>query len=287
MSINLSEELSVVIVTWNSVDEIGNCLNSIFLENENAPEVIVVDNNSHDRTREILAGYGDKIKVILNPDNKGYTWACNQGIEASDGKYVLLLNPDTLIVDNALEKLVDFMDKNSNAGAAAPQLLNEDMSIQHSCRTLPGYWDMFCEMTLLSAIFPRSRVFSRWKMRYFDHNTIEEVEQPMAAALIVRKDLLDRVGNMDGRYSMFFNDVDLCKKIIDTGNKIIFYPDAKILHAKGKSIYKDRARMIKVWTDDCLKYFSKHHYNLILYPVFYLSLKFTSFFRVIFAKLKS
>lgn len=287
MSINLSEDLSVVIVTWNSDDEIGNCLNSIFLENENAPEVIVVDNDSRDRTREILAGYDDKIKVILNPDNKGYTWACNQGIEASRGKYVLLLNPDTLIVDNALEKLVDFMDKNANAGAAAPQLLNEDMSIQHSCRTLPGYWDMFCEMTLLSAIFPRSRVFSRWKMRYFDHNTIEEVEQPMAAALIVRKELLDSVGNMDGRYSMFFNDVDLCKKIIDTGNKIIFYPGAKIVHAKGKSIYKDRARMIKVWTDDCLKYFSKYHYNLILYPLFYLSLKFTSFFRVIFAKLKS
>jgi GT2 family glycosyltransferase len=287
MSINLSEDLSVVIVTWNSDDEIGNCLNSIFLENENAPEVIVVDNDSHDCTREILTGYGGKIKVIFNPDNKGYTWACNQGMEASRGKYVLLLNPDTLIVGNALERLVDFMDKNSNAGAAAPQLLNEDMSIQHSCRTLPTYWDMFCEMTLLSAIFPRSRVFSRWKMRYFDHNTIEEVEQPMAAALIVRKDLLDRVGNMDGRYSMFFNDVDLCKKIIDTGNKIIFYPDAKILHAKGKSIYKDRARMIKVWTDDCLKYFSKHQYNLILYPVFYLSLKFTSFFRVIFAKQKS
>ncbi|HLT25001.1 MAG TPA: glycosyltransferase family 2 protein [Ignavibacteria bacterium] len=283
----MATDSSIVIVTWNSDDEIGNCLNSIFLENDPAPEIIIVDNASADRTKEILSGYGSKIKVILNNDNIGYTFACNQGIEASSGKYVLLLNPDTMIAGDAIQELASYLDKNPGAGAIAPQLLNEDLSIQHSVRTLPGYWDMFCEMSLLSAIFPKSRVFSRWKMRYFDHNTEQEVEQPMAAALMVRKDLLDKVGKMDGRYSMFFNDVDLCKKLLDSGNKIVFYPEAKIVHSKGKSIYKDRARMIRVWTDDCLKYFSKHHYNVILYPLFYLSLKFTSFFRVLFAKSKS
>jgi hypothetical protein len=282
----LSKALSIVIVTWNSEDEIGNCLNSIFIEETSAHEIIVVDNDSSDSTKDILKGYKDKIKLILNSSNTGYTKACNQGIEASTGDFVLLLNPDTLIVEDALDELVSFLNRHTTAGAAAPQLLNEDLSIQDSCRTLPTYWDMFCEMSLLSAIMPGSRVFSRWKMRYFDHDSMREVEQPMAAALLIRKETLSEIGNMDERYKMFFNDVDLCKKILDSGCKIIFYPDAKIIHAKGKSVYKDHKRMIKIWNSDCLKYFKKHHYNFILYPLLSFGIHFTGFFRAIFAKSK-
>ena len=280
----MSKALSIVIVTWNSDDEIGNCLNSIFIEEKSDHEIIVVDNSSTDKTREILEGYGDRITVILNSTNTGYTKACNQGMEAASGEFVLLLNPDTLIVADALEKLVSFLDRHKKAGAVAPQLLNEDMSIQNSVRTLPTYWDMFCEMSLLSAVMPKSPLFSRWKMRYFDHDSMREVEQPMAAALLIRKSTLDAIGNMDERYQMFFNDVDLCKKILDNGEKIIFYPDARIVHAKGKSVYKDHKRMIKIWNTDCLKYFKKHHDNFILYPLLALGIHFTGFFRSLFAK---
>ena len=256
------------------------------MEDQPDREVTIVDNASSDNTRKILDGYKDKVRVILNETNTGYTRACNQGIEASTGEFVLLLNPDTRIIGNALEELVSFLSRHKTAGATAPQLLNEDMSIQHSCRTLPTYWDMFCEMSLLSAIFSRSPVFSRWKMGYFDHDSMREVEQPMAAALLVRKSTLDNVGNMDERYLMFFNDVDLCKKIIGGGEKIIFYPGSRIIHAKGKSVYKDHKRMIGIWNDDCLKYFKKHHNNFILYPLLALGIRFTGFFRMLFAKSK-
>lgn len=281
----MSIRLSIVIVTWNSKGEIGPCIDSIIKDDLEGVEIIVVDNASKDKTRDIIKPL-KIIKPVLNGTNLGYTKACNQGIEKSNGEYVLLLNPDTLIYDDALKVLTEYAVKNELT-AAAPQLLNEDMTIQHSCRTLPGYWDMFCEMSLLSAIFPKSRLFSRWKMRYFDHDSVREVEQPMAAALLIKKSVLDEVGMMDERYKMFFNDVDLCKKLKDAGYKIVFYPGAKIIHSKGRSIYKDRKNMIKIWNKDCLKYFKKYHYNFILYPLLSFGIHFTGFFRTLFAKSNS
>lgn len=281
--------LSIVIVTWNSAHEIRDCVNSITASGfKNDYEIIVVDNNSTDGTPALLDELQQEeqaLNVAHIDKNMGYTWACNYGIKASVYENVLLLNPDTQIIGDALQKLVSVLNSKEKYGAAAPQLLNDDGSIQHSVRTLPSYKDMFFEMSLLSSVFSGSKYFARWKMKYFPHNETAEVEQPMAAALIVKKKILDEVGNMDERFKMFFNDVDLCKKIIDKGYKIIFYPEAKIRHSKGVSIYKDRANMIKVWTKDALAYFNKHK-NSALYPVFALGLNFTGFFRRIYYKFK-
>lgn len=275
--------LSVIIVTWNSEAEIEHCINSIIHHNINIPvEIIVVDNASNDKTRSILKNYSvqtDFVKIILNDDNKGYTLANNQGINEARGEFVLLLNPDTKITDGALEKMIEFLLVSSNAGAIAPQLLNEDYTIQKSCRTFPTYWDMFCELSLLSKIFPMSNTFARWKMNYFSHNELAEVEQPMAAALMIKKNVLDKVQGFDERYKMFFNDVDLCKSIVDAGYKIYFYPDSKIFHIKGASIYKDRKNMLKVWNDDCIKYFKKYYNNFLLTPLLSVGLKLSLPFR--------
>ncbi|MBX7045931.1 MAG: glycosyltransferase family 2 protein [Ignavibacteria bacterium] len=275
--------LSVIIVTWNSEAEIEHCINSIIHHNVNIPvEIIVVDNASKDKTRSILKNYSvqtDFVKIILNDDNKGYTLANNQGINEARGEFVLLLNPDTKITDGALEKMIEFLLVSSNAGAIAPQLLNEDYTIQKSCRAFPTYWDMFCELLLLSKIFPMSNTFARWKMNYFSHNELAEVEQPMAAALMIKKSVLDKVQGFDERYKMFFNDVDLCKSIVDAGYKIYFYSDSKIFHIKGASIYKDRKNMLRVWNDDCIKYFKKHYNNFLLTPLLSLGLKLSLPFR--------
>ncbi|MBS1514700.1 MAG: glycosyltransferase family 2 protein [Bacteroidetes bacterium] len=275
--------LSVIIVTWNSAAEIEHCINSIIHHNVNIPvEIIVVDNASKDKTRSILKNYSvqtDFVKIILNDDNKGYTLANNQGINEAKGEFVLLLNPDTKITDGALEKMIEFLLVSSDAGAVAPQLLNEDYTIQKSCRTFPTYWDMFCEFSLLSKIFPMSNTFARWKMNYFSHNELAEVEQPMAAALMIKKNVLDKVQGFDERYKMFFNDVDLCKSIVDAGYKIYFYPESKIFHIKGASIYKDRKNMLRVWNDDCIKYFKKYYNNFLLTPLLSVGLKLSLPFR--------
>jgi GT2 family glycosyltransferase len=283
-------ELSIVIVTWNSESEIGNCINSIIENTQDLNyEIIIVDNKSSDKTVEIVKNLAEdkfqRIKIILNNYNSGFTKACNEGILSSGGDNILLLNPDTKMTGDSIKILLKKLESDEKLGAAAPQLLNEDKSIQKSCRTFPTYFDMFCEFSLLSKIFPKSRIFAGWKMNYFSHDEEALVEQPMAAALMIKRKVLNEVNNFDERFIMFFNDVDLCKKIYDKGYEIIFYPKAKIVHKKGVSIFKDRERMIRVWNDDCLSYFKKYHNRFLLYNWLLVSLKVSGFLRILNYKL--
>jgi GT2 family glycosyltransferase len=284
-------DLSVVIVTWNSESEIGNCLDSIIDNTKDLNyEIVIVDNNSTDKTGEIIKIFAEnkfhKTKIILNNNNRGFTKACNEGILSAGGNNILLLNPDAKVTGNSINVLLDKLESNEKLGAIAPQLLNEDKSIQKSCRTFPTYFDMFCEFSLLSNIFPNSKLFAKWKMNYFNHDEETVVEQPMAAALMIKRKVLNEVNNFDERYIMFFNDVDLCKKIYDKGYEIVFYPQAKIIHTKGVSIFKDRERMIRVWNNDCISYFKKYHNGFILYNWLLISLNLSGFLRILNYKLQ-
>lgn len=280
-------ELSVIIVTWNSADEIVQCVESVIHNSKTIqPEIIIIDNNSSDNSFELVNNIKySNLHTYKNANNLGYTKAINQGIKYSKGKNVLLLNPDTVLERGVLDKLIDFLDTNDNYGACCPQMLNPDGTIQQSIRNFPGYWKMFCEFSLLSYIFPKSPLFGKWKMKYFDYTKNADVMQPMAAALMIKKRVLDAVDNMDERYKMFFNDVDLCKKIIDEGYKIRLITGAKVIHEHGVSIHKDRVRMIKVWNEDCLKYFEKHHNNALLLLWLKVNLAVTGFIRITYYKL--
>ncbi len=287
--------LSIVIVTWNSEEDIEECLGSIYnsFYNESVLriETIVVDNKSSDNSAAIVESFiranPYNVRLIKNSENAGYTKGCNQGMKIASGEFVLLLNPDTKIRNDAMQKMVDFLQVRNDVGAVAPQLLNNDNNVQYSCRKFPKYTDMFFEICLLSSVFFKSKFFARWKMRYFSHEELSEVEQPMGAALMIRNDLLKKINYMDERFYMFFNDIDTCKQIYNLGYKIYFNPDAKIYHKMGKSIFKDRARMIKAWNKDCLKYFRKNGYNSLLHFFLYIVLKTTGFVRVIFVKIFS
>ncbi len=283
-------DISIVIVTWNSEDEILNCLESVIvnirlLQNLET-EIIIIDNDSSDKTVEIINNLNfDKISIYKNEVNLGFTKAANQGIKYSNGKYIFLLNPDTVMNEDCIGLIFDFLKENVEYGAAAPGLKNEDGTIQYSIRNFPDYISMFFELTLLSYIFPKSRIFSRWKMEYFDYEKDSDVLQPMAAALMIKKNVLDKTGNMDEKFEMFFNDVDLCRKIIDNGFKIRYIKDARAIHKKGASIYKNRVKMIKTWNKDCIKYFKKYHYNLILINWLKLNLFISGIIRILYYKL--
>lgn len=287
--------LSIVIVTWNSEEDIVECLGSIYnsFYNESVPkiETIVVDNKSSDNSVAVVESFikanPHNVKLIKNSENAGYTKGCNQGMKIASGDFILLLNPDTVIQNDAIMKMTDFLKMRDDAGAVAPQLLSIKNEVQYSCRKFPRYTDMFFEICLLSSVFFKSKFFSRWKMRYFSHEELSEVEQPMGAALMIKNDLLKRINYMDERFYMFFNDIDTCKQIYNLGYKIYFIPDAKIYHKTGKSIFKDRARMIKAWNRDCLKYFKKNGYNPLLHFFLFIVLKTTGFIRVIFVKIFS
>lgn len=285
--------LTIALVTWNSEDEIAECMNTLFHATAKVPglklETVVIDNNSADNTVKVIENFlrvtNQNIVFIKNDDNLGFTKACNQAIQASTGDYIFILNPDTEILDDALSLMIKYLDENEQVGVVAPQLLDFHRAIQYSCRTFPTYWDMFSEMLMLATIFPRSEFFSRWKMRYFDHNSLREVDQPMGAALLLKRKVLAAVGGLDERFIMFYNDVDFCKRISDSGFKLVFFPDAKVKHMQGVSVFKDRSGMIKIWNQDCLRYFKKHNYNPFLYLLLIIGLKITGVLRVIKAKL--
>jgi GT2 family glycosyltransferase len=285
--------LSIVIVTWNSEEDIAECLGSIYNEfyDESKLKIqsIIVDNNSSDNSVAVVENFikifKHDVKLIKNSENLGFTKGCNQGIKESDGNFVMLLNPDTQVQEDALTNLVNYLNSNENYGAIAPQLITRNKTIQYSCRTFPYYRDLFFEISRLSAIFSMNKYFARWKMRYFNHEEITEVEQPMAAALMIKSEVLKKMNYLDERFFMFFNDIDTCKQIYNLGYKIIFYPDAKIHHKIGTSILKDRVRMIRAWNSDCLMYFRKNNYNFFLHSILFVGLKVSGFFRIIFTKI--
>src|SRR3990172_10611818 len=144
-------DISIIIVTWNSENWIKRCLDSILATSGDLKmEIIVVDNFSKDKTQEILKPYGSQIKLIQNSSNLGYAKGCNQGLKIAQGNYILLLNPDTEITENSLKKMRDFMEKNPEAGALGPQLLDFEGQIQPSCRRFPNYKLLLWELSGLS-----------------------------------------------------------------------------------------------------------------------------------------
>lgn len=243
--------VSVIIVTWNSEREISGCLSSL----ENDLEVIVVDNCSQDRTKEIIRENFPKVKFLENPSNLGFAKANNRGVRAAKGKYILLLNPDTVVREGSIEKMSRFMDTHPDVGVIGPRLLNPGGSVQPSCREFPSYKNILFELTGIPRIFPN---LSLWRMGYFNHNTLREVDQPMGACLLIRREVLKEVGGFDESFPIFMNDVDLCYRIKRRGWKVLFFPEAEVFHLKGKSTQRLKARKIITAHRSLYHYFKKH-----------------------------
>lgn len=278
--------LSIIVVTWNSQEFIRNCLDSIFLSGGNfSSEVIVVDNASSDQTTKIVEELYPQVNLIQNKKNLGYAKANNQGIEVATGEHILLLNPDTQVLEDALSLMCEFMEENPKIGALGPKLLNPDKSVQLSCREFPTFSTLVWEFLGLSRLFPKSKVFGKWKMGYFDFDEPREVDQPMGSCLMLRRETLEDVGVFDENFVMFFNDVDLCYRIKKSGWKIYFYPEAKVIHHKGASTRKAKAKMIWLSHLAFYKFFKKHKTGLanrLLLFLFLRLLIFSAWIRILF-----
>ena len=256
-------DISIIIVTWNSQEFIRNCLDSIFLLPDKVGyEIMVVDNGSSDDTPKIVQEFYPKVNLIENRENLGYAKANNQGMEESQGKYILLLNPDTQLMENSLASMYEFMEGNPWVGALGPKLLNPDKSIQPSCREFPSFSTLIWEFSGLSIAFHKSRIFGRWRMGYFTFDQPREVDQPMGSCLMLKRETLNDVGFFDENFPMFFNDVDLCFRIKNAGWKIYFFPNAQVIHHKGASTRKVKRRMIWLSHLAFYKFFKKHKSGL-------------------------
>ena len=279
-------KLSIVIVTWNSAADIETCIDSINFGEEF--EVIVVDNASGDATRDKLSRY-HHLKLVANESNCGYARANNQGLKLATGEYVLLLNPDTRIELGALDTLACYLDEHPAVGAVAPRLISPDGTTQFSIRSLPTAASLLWELVGLARLFPKSRIFGRWKMKYFDYSRTAEVEQPMASCLMVRRSVLDQLGGMDERFPIFFNDVDLSKRMAEAGWKTTYLADARVIHSHGASTKQVRTKMIRESHRSAFRYLRKHDRSgvfwlkaIVLLPLFEV----TSLLRVIAYRLR-
>lgn len=229
-------KVSIVCVTHNSADVLPDFLQGL----DGLPadwEGIFVDNASGDGTAELVQKWGRAARFIQNEKNGGWSAGNNQGISAAQGELIFLANPDLRFEIGELRKLVRFLDERPEFAAAAPQLLNRDGTIQPSCRRLPTAADLFFQMTGLAALFAGS-FFNRWKMPDFNHQTVCEVEQPMAAALLVRRSAFEKVGNFDRRFFVFFGDVDFARRLKEAGLRTAFWPESKFFHLRGASTKK-------------------------------------------------
>ncbi len=227
-------DLSIIIVNYNTRQLLRECLRSLRERNEGiSAEVIVIDNGSTDGSADAVAAEFPDVVLIRNRSNEGFAGPNNQGLQIAGGRYAMLLNSDTLVKAHALETLVHFMDTHANAGACGPRLLYPDGRLQPSCRSFPSLWRHFCDMSGLENLFPRS-VFGNLETR-FAHDRIAEVDQPMGAALLVRRETIAQVGLLDESFRIYYNEVDWCRRMTRAGWKIFFVPDAEIIHYGGKT----------------------------------------------------
>jgi len=257
-------DTSIIIVTYNSENEIEGCLNSILSNfDDNNIEIIIADNNSSDSTIDIIQNISsDKIMLITNSNNLGYTKAINQCLENVSLGNILILNPDTIIPDDSLKQLINTLALDDSNGIVAPQLKYPNGDIQKSCRRFPRRRDIIYESFGLNRLFSKSKEFGHWKMSDFDHKNSRFVEQPAGAALLMKKRLINEIGNFDENFPMFFSDVDFCHRVIDKGYKIKFSTDTFIIHKGGASVFQNRVRMIVSSHISFWKYFTKYNTGL-------------------------
>jgi GT2 family glycosyltransferase len=229
-------KLSIIIVSYNTKDLLIQCLSSVLKTPSDLDfEIIVVDNCSKDGSVEEVQKNFPQVKLIINQVNVGFAKANNQAIVNTAGEYFLLLNSDTKALPGALDLMVDYMGQNRKVGALGCKLLNEDFSLQGSCRHFPTLLVLSFQLYGLNALFPRSRLFGRYPMSYWDHNQIRKVDWISGACLLLRREAIDQVGLLDENYFMYSEDTDWCYRINRAGWDVVFLPEAKVIHFGGAS----------------------------------------------------
>lgn len=228
--------LSVIIVSWNVRRLLQRALTSCRASWGDRPglELIVVDNVSTDGTVEMLREVFSDVTRVVNEENRGFTGGNNDGLDQARGQYLLLLNPDTEVLGDALPRLVAYMGQHPDVGMVGPQLRNPDGSVQSSRRRFPTLPVLFLESTWLQDLLPR-RALDRYYFEDRSPQRAHPVDWITGAAMLTRRAVVDEVGGMDEAFFMYSEELDWCRRIRAAGWSIHYVPDARIVHHEGKS----------------------------------------------------
>jgi N-acetylglucosaminyl-diphospho-decaprenol L-rhamnosyltransferase len=253
-------KLSIVIICWNDLKVIANCLKSIFDETNHFDfEVIVSDNGSTDGSVDFIRERFPEARIVENNANLGFAEGNNAGIRIAQGEYILILNPDTVILNRALEKLVAFADRHPESGAFGCRVLNPDSSFQNPARpipTIPGY--------LVSALYLRwlgrcSRAFESDTYVGWEGREERTIGYQMGCCVMFRGELLKRLGGFDERFFYHFEETDLCCRVWQSGSSILFFPGAEITHLGGQSVGRFPIRFALETYRSGYRFFYKHY----------------------------
>jgi len=255
--------ISIVIVNYKVPHCLLEALHSLRLAKYyDRSEVIIIDNASGDNSREIVTSRFNEVQWIQLKTNIGFGKACNIGVEAARGRYLLLLNPDTVISSNTLASAVEFMEAHPKAGLMGPKILNPDGTLQQSCRrSIPTPSVAFYYFAGLSYLFPKSRRFGRYHLTYMDEDESAQVDVISGSFMFMKRELFNDIGGFDKRFFMYGEDIDLCYRITQAGHEVWYYPHIKIVHQKGKSSSKRRIRS-RIYFYEAMIIFSRKYRNL-------------------------
>ncbi len=253
-------KIAVIIVNYNVVFFLEQCLNSVSEAMKQEPaEVWVVDNNSVDGSVEMVREKFPWVKVIANKDNKGFSKANNQAMELSQCKYQLLLNPDTVIEEDTLFKVVKYMDEHPEVGGLGVRMVDgKGIFLPESKRGLPTPAVAFYKIFGISRIFPKSRIFGKYHLGYLSEFETNEIEILSGAFMLMRKEALDKVGLLDEAFFMYGEDIDLSYRIIKGGYKNVYFPETRIIHYKGESTKKSSVNYVFVFYRAMVIFARKH-----------------------------
>ncbi len=255
------KKFSIVIVNYNVKNLLKKCLESIFkYEKDTEFEVIEVDNNSEDHSQKMVKKNFTQVKLIENKRNLGFSAGCNQGIRESQGRYILLLNPDTELTTGGLKKMIDFMDSKPEVGICGAKMMDREGNLQFSCRSFPSYLTAISSsQSILNRIFPENFLSQKYLLKEKDHSQIQEVDWVSGSCLLTRREMLEKIGLLDERFYLYVEDVDLCYRAKKSGFSVFYFPQVVVIHHIGKSTQKKKINMLVEHHRSMYYFYRKHH----------------------------
>lgn len=264
--------LSIIIVNYKTSKDLTRCLESIvkYEKNYRDYEFIIVDNNSDDPGLENIQKNFKFIKLIHAPKNGGFAYGNNIGIRQARGDYIFLLNPDTYLSDNSIEKLLSRITGDKGVHIIGPKLLNADGSNQsyYLPKSYLTLWKLFCEQMFLYRLFKKIKPLNSYFRTYMDYDRETPVEQVSGAAFMFRRDLIDAIGLLDENYFMYFEESDYCMQAAKNGFGLLYYPESCITHTQSMGTHSERS--VRDYITSLKYFFRKNYAVLVYYPAMFI-----------------
>ncbi|MCH8274442.1 MAG: glycosyltransferase family 2 protein [Armatimonadetes bacterium] len=253
-------DLSITICSWNTRNDLRECLASLGKVRDEANfEVIVLDNASDDGSPDMVQHEYPWVHLMRRDENLGFGAGHNRAMREAGGALVMPLNSDTIVHEGAIRAIVKFMEEKPDVGVLGPKLLNPDGSLQYSCRRFPTPMAALFRNTPLGRLFPNNRFSRDYLMQDWLHDEPRDVDWVSAAAVCIRRAVYEKIGGFDERFFMYMEDVDLCFRVWKAGYRVTYFPGAVITHAIGRSTDIAANKMIRQFHHSMMLFYKKHH----------------------------